>query len=100
MTATFAISVSLDRWFHSAPSASAIVPAHGFLLACTVFWLAMGGLSLSDHLDNREIDQRRGLSALLNAISIIILPIAFIAWMGMFMLALTLWFIHIWGVGS
>ncbi|MEC8553825.1 MAG: hypothetical protein VXZ82_02345 [Planctomycetota bacterium] len=74
-TTTVAISVTLDRFDNWIPN--------GFTIASAVFWLAMGGMVLSDCLDPQGVNERTGFSFILNSISLVILPVAMIAWMGM-----------------
>lgn len=84
VTTMFAISFGLDRL-------EVVVP-NGFVIACTAVWLAMAAMTASDFLDARPVDQRAGLSLLLNSIAIVILPVAMIAWFGM----LFLWLCSMW----
>ena len=74
-TTTIAVSATLDRFGNGIPN--------GFTLASAAFWLAMGGMVLSDCLDPRDVNERTGLSFLLNSVSLLILPVALIAWIGM-----------------
>ncbi len=83
-TSTVAISVTLDRFGNWVPN--------GFTIVSAAFWVAMGGMVLSDCLDPQDVTERAGFSSILNSVSLMILPVAMIAWMGMlFVLLCSLW---------